>query len=92
LNDAAVAWVDGAEGGHIRSAVPASPRKQPAESPADSCAICANIALAGALLIPDLAAVLAPSSFVLISSRAVLATPAAGFDRLTFEARGPPNA
>jgi hypothetical protein len=92
LNDAAPAWVDSADAGHISSALPASPRKHPTELPADSCAICASIALAGALLIPVSAIVLAPSFFVRISPRPLVATESAGFDHRTFEARGPPAA
>ena len=85
-------WADSGDAGHDLSVFPTSPRKHPTELPAHSCAICANIALSGTLLLPDLAIVLAPRFFVRIQSRAVLATEPAGFDRLTFEARGPPNA
>ncbi len=70
-----------------------SPQKNPAAPAADFCAVCANISLAGALLLPVLALILAPGLFTDVLRWSLSASePASSLDRLPFSARGPPHA
>jgi hypothetical protein len=74
------------------NAPPPSPQKDPAGPAADFCAICANISLAGALILPILALILTLGLFshVLRWPLAVYVPVSVG--HLPFSARGPPHA
>jgi hypothetical protein len=75
------------------NAAPTAPRHQkPPSVPDDFCAICANIGLAGALVVPASPVVFAPDSFISVLPWSLAANESASFDRLLFEARGPPHA
>jgi hypothetical protein len=72
---------------------PASPRQRaPSGLTQDFCALCNNVSLASALVLPTPPAIILPSSFV----QRLLWTPttfhAAPGEQFYFEARGPPNA
>jgi hypothetical protein len=69
-----------------------SPQKNPTGPAADFCAICANISLAGALLLPVLALILAPCLFTNVLRWSLSVSEPASFDYLPFSARGPPLA
>jgi hypothetical protein len=71
---------------------PSSPRKNPIGLAGDFCAICANISLAHALILPILAIILAPGLFTEISPGSSAAKRPASFDHRPFSARGPPQA
>jgi hypothetical protein len=71
-------------------APPPSPQKD--SGPAtDFCAVCANISLAGALILPILALILAPELFTHVLRRPPAAREPASFGHLPFSARGPPH-
>ena len=75
------------------AATPASlPQKDPTGLSRDFCAICANISLASALVVPVSPFVLVLSSFVEMLPRSGTATERATVDHLLFSARGPPSA
>jgi hypothetical protein len=71
---------------------PSSPRQNDGQLAFDFCTICANINIAGTLILPVLAVVFAPDLF----TRITLWLPAPGavvsFDHRPFGARGPPRA
>jgi hypothetical protein len=69
-----------------------SPQKNPIGLAGDFCAICANINLANALVLPILAIILAPRLFTEILPWSLAASEPALFDHLPFSARGPPQA
>ncbi len=71
---------------------PSSPQKNPTGLSGDFCAICANISLAGMLVEPIPAIVLAPNLFTEGLRWSLAAGGRASFDRLPFGARGPPRA
>jgi hypothetical protein len=71
---------------------PLSPQKKPTGLAGDFCAICANINLVGAAVLPILALILIPGLFTEILHRSFLASELASFDYLPFSARGPPHA
>jgi hypothetical protein len=71
---------------------PSSPEKNPIGLAGDFCAICASINLAGTLILPILAIILAPRLFTEILPWSVAASEPASFDHRPFSARGPPNA
>jgi hypothetical protein len=71
---------------------PSSPQKSPNGLAGDFCAICANISLAGTLIVPILAIILAPRLFIEILPWSLAASEPASFDHLPFSARGPPQA
>ncbi len=71
---------------------PPAPKKGPAGLAGDFCAICANISLAGALILPILAFILAPELRTGVLRWSLSASVPASFDHLTFRARGPPHA
>jgi hypothetical protein len=72
---------------------PASlPQKDPTGLSRDFCAICANISLASALVVPVSPFVSVPSSFVEMLPRSGAATERATADHVLFSARGPPSA
>jgi hypothetical protein len=73
-------------------AVPPSPQKNPIGLAGDFCAICANISLANALILPILAIILAPRLFTEILAGSLAAKEPASFDHRPFSARGPPQA
>src|ERR1700686_1372901 len=65
LNGVAAALAVSAEGGNVSANVPASPpQKSPTGLADDFCAICSNVSLASALVIPDSPAVVPPISFI----------------------------
>jgi hypothetical protein len=84
---AAVETGDGAADGP-----PSSPQKKPNGLGGDFCAICANISLAGTLILPILAIVLTPQLFTKILPWSLAASEPASFDHRPFSARGPPHA
>jgi hypothetical protein len=69
-----------------------SPQKNPAGPAADFCAVCANISLAGALLLSILALILAPDLFIRALPWSLAAHEPTSFDHYPFSARGPPHA
>jgi hypothetical protein len=71
---------------------PPSPSKDPAGLAGDFCAVCANINLAGALILPILAIILAPGLFTNVSRWSLAVSEPSSFDHLPFRARGPPHA
>jgi hypothetical protein len=71
---------------------PSSPEKNPIGLAGDFCAICASINLAGTLILPILAIILAPRLFTEILPWSVAASEPTSFDHLPFSARGPPHA
>jgi hypothetical protein len=71
---------------------PPSPQKNPTGLAGDFCAICANISLAGTLVLPILAIILAPSLFTETLPWSLTASEPASFDHFPFSARGPPHA
>jgi hypothetical protein len=85
-------WAVAVDGGDSASVPPLSPQKNPTSLPDDFCAICANIGLAGALIVPDAPIVIAPSSFVQVLPWSLAAREPAWFDHSFFNARGPPQA
>jgi len=86
-----VTWA-AAEDGVAPASVP-PPQKAPTGLADEFCAICANIGLAGALVVPDSPMVVAPPSASVQKPRWALAASASGsFDHLLFDARGPPHA
>jgi hypothetical protein len=73
--------------------VPASPRQRaPSGLTQDFCALCNNISVAGALVLPAPPAIVLPKSFVQRSSWTPTAVRAATRDHVYFDARGPPHA
>jgi hypothetical protein len=73
-------------------APPPAPKKDPAGLAGDFCAVCANISLAGALILPILAFILAPERRAGALRWSLAAGEPAAFDHLPFSARGPPHA
>jgi hypothetical protein len=72
---------------------PVSPRqKAPSGLTQDFCALCNNISMASALVLPAPPAIILPSSFVQRLLWTPTAVRAAPRDHLYFEARGPPHA
>jgi hypothetical protein len=89
----AVSWaatIDGSGSSPVSS--PSSPQKNPTSIPDDFCAICANIGLAGTLVVPDAPIIIAPSSFIHVLPWSLAASEPASFDHVLFNARGPPQA
>jgi hypothetical protein len=73
-------------------APPSAPQKKPVGLAGDFCAICANISLAGALILPILALILAPDLLIRASGWPLAALEPASYGRRPFSARGPPHA
>ena len=69
---------------------PAQP-KDPVGTAGDVCAVCANISLVGALILPILAFLLAPALFTHVSGWSVAASVPASYRYQPFSARGPPT-
>ena len=57
----------------------------------DFCAVCANISLAGSLLLPILAFILAPGLFINVLRWPLAARAPSAFSHRPFSARGPPH-
>jgi hypothetical protein len=72
--------------------LPSSPQKDPIGLAGDYCAICASISLAGTLILPILASILAARLFTDILPWSLAASEPASFDHRPFNARGPPHA
>ncbi|MBO0751629.1 MAG: hypothetical protein J2P53_05945 [Bradyrhizobiaceae bacterium] len=73
-------------------APPPAPTKDPAGLAGDFCAVCANISLAGALVLPVLALILAPGLFRHVVRWSLPAPVPASQHYQPFNARGPPHA
>jgi hypothetical protein len=73
----------------VDDAPPFSPHNNAA---AHLCAVCANISLAGSLILPILAFILAPGSFADLLRGPSAAREPASFGHPSFRARGPPHA
>jgi len=71
---------------------PSSPEKKPVGLADDFCAICANISLASALILPVLALILAPELLTRALGWPLAVREPASFGRRPFSARGPPHA
>jgi hypothetical protein len=69
-----------------------SPEKNPAGLAGDFCAICANISVAGTVLLPILAILLLPGFFIETLRWSFAGRKPDPFDHLPFSARGPPHA
>jgi hypothetical protein len=86
------AWA-AADTGNASADVPlSSPGKNPNGLAGDFCAVCANIGLVGALILPVLAIILAPRLFAEILPWSLTVSQPASPDHLPFGARGPPHA
>jgi hypothetical protein len=72
-------------------APPPSPKKEPAGLAGDFCAVCANISLAGALILPILAFLLTPDLFSNVLRWSLAAYQPASSGHRPFSARGPPR-
>jgi hypothetical protein len=72
-------------------APPPSPKKGPAGLAGDFCAVCANISLAGALILPILAFLLTPDLFTNVLPWSLAVHRPASFGHRPFSARGPPR-
>jgi hypothetical protein len=89
---ASITWA-AAETSDACADVPASPlQKNPTGLAGDWCAICANISLAGAIILPIRAIILEPRLFTEILPWSLAASEPASNDHLPFSARGPPQA
>jgi hypothetical protein len=86
----ALSLSDGAGNGSASDSF--SPAQKKPNGPADFCAICASINLASTLIVPVLALIIAPTSFVEVLRWSLAASEPAPFDHLPFHARGPPHA
>jgi hypothetical protein len=71
---------------------PSVPQEKPIGLAGDFCAICASINLAGTLILPILAIILAPRLFTEILPWSLAASEPTSFDHRPFSARGPPHA
>jgi len=69
-----------------------APPPGPVTTPDDFCAICANINLAGALIVPILAAILSPASVLVELPKPQADLRPRFIAHLLFSARGPPRA
>jgi hypothetical protein len=85
------AWAAAVTGDASADVPPSSPQKNPTGLAGDFCAICANISLANALVVPILAIILAPSLFTEVLRWSLAASEPASFGHLPFNARGPPR-
>jgi hypothetical protein len=85
-------WAAAQTGDASTNASPLSPQKNPTGLGGDFCAICANINLAGTLVLPILAIILIPALFTEILPWSLAAIEPASFRHLPFRARGPPHA
>jgi len=85
------AWAAAETGDASAGVPPSSPQKNPAGFAGDFCAICANISLAGTLILPILALILAPRLFTEVLQWSAAASDPNSFDHLPFNARGPPH-
>jgi hypothetical protein len=86
------AWAAAETGDASADVPPSSPQRSPPGLAGDFCAICANISLAGTLVLPILAIILAPSLFTEALRWSLAASEPTSFDYLPFNARGPPHA
>jgi hypothetical protein len=92
INGGLVSLAAAVDGGSSGAVPPSSPQENPAAIPDDFCAICANIGLAGTLVVPDSPVVVAPTSSTHASPWSVAASEPASFDHFLFSARAPPHA
>ncbi len=68
------------------------PQRSPSGLTQDFCALCNNISVASALVLPAPPAIILPSSFVQTLSWTPTAVRATPRDHVYFDARGPPHA
>jgi hypothetical protein len=92
LTGGSAAWAAIERGNAPGDVALSPPPKNPTGLAGDFCAICANINLAGTLVLPILAAVLAPRLFSEILQWSLTANQPASPDHPPFSARGPPHA
>ena len=85
------AWASAESADASADAPLSSPQQKPTGLAGDFCAICANISLVGTLIVPILAIIFAPSLFTEVLRWPLAASQPALFDRLPFNARGPPH-
>jgi hypothetical protein len=88
----AAEWAAAQTGNASSDLSSSSPQKNPTGLAGDFCAICANINLAGTVVLPILAIILIPGLFTDILHRSLAASESVSFDHLPFSARGPPHA
>jgi hypothetical protein len=86
------AWAATETGDASADVPPSPPQENPIGLVGDLCAICANISLAGAIILPILAIILTPRLFTEILPWSLAASEPASFDHRPFSARGPPQA
>jgi hypothetical protein len=84
-------WANSIHAGETSPANPQPSQKHPNSLPGNFCAICVNIALAGALIVPDSPVVSAPILFIQQLPWPVEASEPAALEHLTFNARAPPR-
>jgi len=89
---ASAAWAATETGDASADAAPPPAQKNPAGLAGDFCAICANISLAGTLILPILAIILAPRLFTEVLPWPLAASAPSSLDHLPLNARGPPHA
>jgi hypothetical protein len=92
LSNGSAAWAAVEHGNAPADVPPSPPQKNPTGLAGDFCAICANISLAGAIILPILAIILTPRLFIEILPWSLAASGPASFDHRPFSARGPPQA
>ena len=85
-------WAVSDNSGSAAVVPPSSPQKSPTALPDDFCAICVNLGLAGALVVPDSPVIIALSSFTQVLPWSMAVIEPASADHFLFEARGPPQA
>jgi hypothetical protein len=68
-----------------------APQKDPTGLSRDVCAICANIGLTAALVVPASPYILVPSLFIRVLPWSAAAAERGTFNHLPFGARGPPS-
>ncbi len=78
--------------GDVAGTRPSAPRDQPKALTDEFCAICTNVKLTSALLIPAAPAPVPPISFVYRLRWSIAAIEPPWFDLSLFDARGPPEA
>jgi hypothetical protein len=92
ISGGSASWAAADRGGISPVVPPSSRQNSPPNIPDDFCAICGNIGLANALVVPESPFVVAPVSFIHVLPWPLAAGEPASFDHFLFNARGPPQA
>jgi hypothetical protein len=92
FSGASATWATTETGDASSGSTTPLPQRNPNGRSVDFCALCANMSLAGMLVMPMLAIILAPNLFIGVLRGSSSASEPASFDHLPFDARGPPHA